>query len=40
MRDMSRWPAMVVVVTVEPAGQRLEPRDTKDMVAPGRGSMP
>ena len=32
---MSRWPAMVVVVTVVPAGHLLDPRDNKEVIAPG-----
>ena len=32
---MSRWPAIVVVSTVAPAGQRFDPRDTNEVVAPG-----
>ena len=32
---MSRWPAMVAVVTVVPVGHLLDPRDKKEVVAPG-----
>jgi hypothetical protein len=37
---MSRWPAIVVVSTVAPAGQRLDPREVNDVVAPGVTSTP
>jgi hypothetical protein len=36
---MSRWPAIVAVVTELPAGQRFEPLEVKVVVAPGRTSM-
>jgi hypothetical protein len=40
VRDMSRCPAMVGAVTVAPAGQRFEPRDTNVVVVPGAVSTP
>lgn len=40
MADMSRCPAIVVVVTVEPAGHRFEPREVNVIWVPGVGSMP
>ena len=37
---MSRWPAIVGVVTGAPAGHLLEPRETNEVVTPGEGATP
>ena len=37
---MSRWPAIVVVSTVTPAGHLFDPRDGNEAVAPGVTSTP